>query len=198
MKTLLLKRLQMYPALTLTKRHYKMNLFAYLFQDRRANRKNFKGQLVLFMFRLVGAINRYTITKIVFFPYLMFYRYCVEWVWGIELPRKLVIGKGLSLFHGQALVVNNKTVIGENCVLRNSTTIGHKKLADGSFSKCPRIGNNVDIGANVCIIGDVNIGDNVVIGAGSVVVKDIPSGSIAVGNPARVLEKGQVKHTIKA
>jgi putative colanic acid biosynthesis acetyltransferase WcaB len=166
-----------------------MNLFTYLFQDRRANRKNFKGQLVLFMFRLVGAVNRYILTKIIFFPYLMFYRYCVAWVWGIELPRKLVIGKGLSLFHGQALVVNNKTVIGENCVLRNSTTIGHKKLADGTFSKCPRIGNRVDIGANVCIIGDVTIGDNVTIGAGTVVVKDIPSNSIAVGNPARILEK---------
>jgi len=166
-----------------------MNPFAYVFQDWRANRKNFKGQLVLFMFRLVGAVNRYTLTKIIFFPYLMFYRFCVEWVLGIELPRKLVVGKGLSLFHAQALVVNHKTVIGENCVLRNSTTIGHKKMADGSFSKCPRIGNHVDIGANVCIIGDVTIGDNVVIGAGAVVVKDIPPNSIAMGNPARIVEK---------
>lgn len=166
-----------------------MNLFTYLFQDWQANRKNFKGQLVLFMFRLVGAVNRYTLTKILFFPYLMFYRFCVEWVLGIELPRKLVIGKGLTLFHGQAVVVNNKTVIGENCVLRNSTSIGHKKLEDGSFSKCPRIGNHVDIGANVCIIGDLTVGDNVIIGAGTVVVKNIPPNSIAVGNPARILEK---------
>lgn len=166
-----------------------MGFFTYLFQDWQANRKNFKGQLVLLMFRLVGAINRYTIAKIVFFPYLMFYRYCVEWVWGIELPRKLSVGEGLSLFHGQALVVNNKTIIGKNCVLRNSTTIGHKQLADGSFSKCPRIGDNVDIGANVCIIGDLTIGNNVTIGAGTVVIKDIPPNSIAVGNPARILEK---------
>jgi putative colanic acid biosynthesis acetyltransferase WcaB len=47
----------------------------------------------------------------------------------------------------------------------------------------------VDIGPNVCIIGDVTIGDNVVIGAGAVVVKSIPANSTAVGNPARVLEK---------
>jgi putative colanic acid biosynthesis acetyltransferase WcaB len=49
--------------------------------------------------------------------------------------------------------------------------------------------DNVDIGANVCIIGDIAIGDNVIIGAGSVVTKDIPANSVAVGNPARVLEK---------
>jgi len=166
-----------------------MNFFAYLFQDWSANRQNFKAQLVLFMFRSVMVFNRYTITKIIFFPYFMLYRFFVEWHLGIELPRKLTIGKGLSLYHGQALVVNKSTIIGENCVLRNGTTIGHKKLADGSFSNCPRIGNNVDIGANVCIIGGVTIGDNVIIGAGSVVTKDVLSDCVVVGNPARVLEK---------
>lgn len=166
-----------------------MNFFAYLFQDWRANRQNFKAQLVLFMFRLVQTANRYTITKIIFYPYFMLYRLWVEWGLGIELPRKLTIGKGLSLYHGQALVVNKSTIIGEGCILRNSTTIGHKKLADGTFSDCPRIGNHVDIGANVCIIGNITIGDNVIIGAGSVVTKDVPSDCIVVGNPARVLEK---------
>lgn len=166
-----------------------MGLFAYLFQDRKANRKNIKGQIVLFLFRLAQMINRYMILKVIFFLYLLFYRYWVEWVLGIELPRKLTAGKGLVIYHGQALIVNQGVVIGNSCVLRNSVTIGHKKLPDGTFSKCPRIGNNVDIGANVCIIGDITIGDNVVIGAGSVVVKDIPANSIAAGNPARVLEK---------
>ena|ERR1700744_1083281 len=166
-----------------------MNFFAYLFQDWSANRQNFKAQLVLFMFRLMQAFNRYTITKIIFYPYFMFYRLVVEWHLGIELPRKLTIGKGLSLYHGQALIVNKDTIIGSNCTLRNSTTIGHKKLADGTFTHCPVIGNNVDIGANVCIIGGITIGDNVIIGAGSVVVKDVPPDCVVVGNPARVLEK---------
>src|SRR5476651_2346791 len=166
-----------------------MNFFSYLFQDWNANKGNLKGRLVLLMFRLVQYINQYTILKIIFFPYLIWYRFVVEWHWCIELPRKLTIGKGLKLYHGQALVVNLRTVMGENCTLRNGTTIGHKQLADGSMSGSPRIGNNVDIGANVCIIGDITIGDNVVIGAGSVLVKDIPSNCVVVGNPARPLPK---------
>jgi putative colanic acid biosynthesis acetyltransferase WcaB len=129
------------------------------------------------------------IAKVIFFPYLLFYRYTVEWVWGIEIPRKTTIGKGLYLFHGQALVLNQGVVIGDNCTLRNSTTIGHKKNVDGTFSRCPRIGNNVDIGANVVIIGDIEIGDNVIIGAGTVVTKSIPANSVVVGNPARILDK---------
>ncbi|WP_345104087.1 serine acetyltransferase [Mucilaginibacter panaciglaebae] len=162
---------------------------SYLFQDWQSNRRNFKGQLVLCMFRLVSLINRSMVAKVIFFPYLMLYRYAVEWVWGIEIPRKTKIGRGLSLYHGQALVLNQGVILGDNCTLRNSVTIGHKKLANGTFSRCPRLGNNVDVGANVVIIGDIEIGDNVVIGAGSVVTKSIPANSVVVGNPARILEK---------
>ena len=174
----------------------KMNFFAYLFQDHAANRQNFKGQLVLFLFRLAQQVNRSMIAKVIFYPYLLFYRYLVDWLWAIELPRKLTIGKGLSLFHGHALVINQGVVIGENCTMRNSTTIGHRKLPDGTFSKCPRIGNNVDIGANVCIIGDVEIGDNVAIGAGAVVFRNVPPNSVAVGNPARIIEK-KIENTLE-
>lgn len=49
------------------------------------------------------------------------------------------------------------------------------------------IGNNVFIGGRSIILYDVTIGDNVIIGAGSVVTRDIPSGSVAVGCPARVV-----------
>lgn len=166
-----------------------MGVFTYLFQDWKANRGNPKGRVVMLMFRWLQFVNRYLLLKIIFIPYLVFYRFFIEWVLCIELPRKLTIGKGLILYHGQALVVNFKTIIGDNCVLRNSVTIGHKKLADGTMSACPRIGNNVDIGANVCIIGDVTIGDNVIIGAGAVVVKDVPSNCVVVGNPAMPLPK---------
>ena len=55
--------------------------------------------------------------------------------------------------------------------------------------KAPMIGNNVDIGANVSIIGPVKIGDNVIIGAGSVVVKNISTNKIAVGNPAKEVKE---------
>ena len=50
------------------------------------------------------------------------------------------------------------------------------------------IGNNVYIGPNVSIVGDVTIGNNVTIGAGSVVTKDIPDYAIAGGIPAKVIK----------
>ncbi len=50
------------------------------------------------------------------------------------------------------------------------------------------IGNNVWIGGSVTILAGVTIGNNCTIGAGAVVTRDIPAGSIAVGNPARVIK----------
>jgi maltose O-acetyltransferase len=50
-----------------------------------------------------------------------------------------------------------------------------------------RIGNRVFIGARTTVLPGATIGDDCVIGAGSVVAGEIPSGSVANGNPARVV-----------
>ena len=50
-----------------------------------------------------------------------------------------------------------------------------------------RLGSNVFVGSNSTILYNVTIGDNVIIGAGSLVNRDIPSGSVAAGNPCRVI-----------
>ena len=49
------------------------------------------------------------------------------------------------------------------------------------------------IASGVIITGPVTIGENTVIGAGSVVAKDIPDGVLAVGNPAKVVKRMDVK-----
>lgn len=49
------------------------------------------------------------------------------------------------------------------------------------------IGSRVFIGARSIILPGVTIGDDVVIGAGSIVTSDIAAGSVAAGNPAKIL-----------
>lgn len=162
-----------------------------LFCDWSANRGNIKGQLVMVCFRLAAACRQLPAPLWwVTIPYLIWYELAIMWGLGIELRYKCEVGEGLALFHGQGTVVNEGTVIGANCTLRQCTTIGSKKRADGKLSAAPIIGNGVDIGANAVIIGPVRVGDGAVIGAGSVVVKDVPAGAVVAGNPARVIREG--------
>lgn len=165
------------------------NFINYILQDWQINKEtSFKSRLTLVMFRLAQAIGKLPkFLSGIIIIYRFFYQIVIEWILGIELPFDTKIGENLKLQHGHALVVNHGTIIGTNCTLRHSTTIGNKKLSDGSYSASPKIGNNVDIGAHVVIIGSINVGDNAVIGAGSVVVKDVPEGAVVVGNPAKVI-----------
>lgn len=112
-------------------------------------------------------------------PILIVYRILNEIIFGYEIPAATTIGSNLFIDHGYGIVINKNSIIGDNVRLKHMVTIGCKTMPDGSQGRSPRIGNNVDIGANAKIIGDIVIGDNVKIGAGAVITKDIPSNSIA-------------------
>ena len=90
------------------------------------------------------------------------------------------IGGGMYAPHCCATELN-ATRIGINFTVLQCTTIGKK--AEG----IPTIGDNVELGANVNIIGRVTIGDNTTVGAGSVVTKDVPPNTVVVGVPAKVI-----------
>mgnify|MGYP003365851980 CR=1 FL=1 len=105
---------------------------------------------------------------------------------GLNIYYTVPIGFGTKIYHPFGIVINAKSVIGKNVKLRQGTTIGNK--GNNNFLS-PRIGDNVDVGSNSIIIGDITIGDYSKIGAGSVVTKDCSINSVMVGNPARNIKK---------
>ena len=107
------------------------------------------------------------------------------------LPDSTSIGQGLYFVHPYSTILNAES-IGSNFKCIHCTTIGKK---DG---KRPIIGNNVEVGCHVCIIGDIRIGNNVTIGAGSVVINSIPDNAVVAGNPAHIIKfKNEGSHTDK-
>ena len=168
-----------------------MIFFQFIFQDWNANKGNSKGRLFLFFFRIANFCATRKIYFYIGLPYLMLYKLIIQWLFTLEIPWNVKIGKGLAIYHGQAIVLNNTVTIGQNCILRHCTTIGVKQNVDGTPSMAPILGNNVDVGNNVCIIGNITIGNNAKIGSGSVVVKSVPNDSIVAGNPAIQIRKSK-------
>lgn len=157
-----------------------------IFQDWSANRGNLRSCFVLAMFRMAQACHRLPRPlRWLGWPHLAAYSLIVEWELGMELSYKATIGPGLRLFHGTALVIHEKSIIGKNVTLRHCTTIGNRVGADD----VPVIGDNVDIGSNAVVIGRITVGDGARIGAGSVVVHDVAAGDTVAGNPARSIKK---------
>jgi acetyltransferase-like isoleucine patch superfamily enzyme len=52
-----------------------------------------------------------------------------------------------------------------------------------------RIGRNVWIGFDACVLPGVTIGEGAIVGARSVVTQDVPPYSVVAGNPARLIKK---------
>ena len=127
-------------------------------------------------FRPVRLLLKIIIEPIYFFLTLLY---------GIHLPQGCVIGSGLIIHHFGGIILNTKTIIGKNCTLRHNVTIGARRGNDD----VPILGDNVNIGAGAVILGNIKIGNNVAIGANAVVLNDVPDNCIAVGNPAKIIQK---------
>ena len=70
-----------------------------------------------------------------------------------------------------------------------STFLFRKQYPDIDVMGPINVGDNTFIGSGSIVLAGVSIGDNCVIGAMSVVSSPVPAGSVAAGNPARVIGK---------
>lgn len=153
-------------------------------QDWERNRIAVKSLFVVYFFRLSAWFAKQTniILKLAGLPVRVAYKLVVEILMGIELPDRVIAGSGLAIFHGVGLVVNARTTLGSNVTLRQNTTIGTKHEGGAA----PRIGDNVSVGANCVILGDIDVGSGSVIGAGAVLTRSCPPASIVYGPRAEI------------
>ena len=112
-----------------------------------------------------------------------------DYGYNIETGENFFMNMNCVILDGAKVTFGDNVFVAPGC---GFYTAGHpldaeRRNAGLEYALPIRIGNNVWIGAQVCVLPGVTIGDNSVIGAGSVVTKDIPSGVLAAGNPCRVI-----------
>ena len=101
---------------------------------------------------------------------------------GCDVGINARFGSNLRLPHPVGVVIHERAVIGDDCMLMQQVTIG--MLAD---HRVPTIGSRVYVGTGAKVLGGIQIGDDARIGANAVVLIDVPAGATAVGIPARIL-----------
>lgn len=106
-------------------------------------------------------------------------------LFGVDIHPAATIGAGIMLDHGNGIVIGETAKVGDNCVLLHGVTLGG--TGKNHVDRHPKLGDNVLIGANTSILGNITIGDRSKIGAGSIVLKPIPADSTAVGAPAKII-----------
>ena len=109
----------------------------------------------------------------------------------ISVGENFYANHNCTILDGAKVEFGDHVFIAPNCVF---TTVGHafdaKQRNKGLEIALPiTVGNNVWIGANVCVLPGVKIGSNTIIGAGSIVNKDLPDGVVATGNHCKVIRK---------
>lgn len=114
---------------------------------------------------------------------------------------KIIIGENFECSYALITAGDNASIyIGDNCLFSNKIVVrsndGHEIIDEKTGQKINPgadvvIGNHVWIGYGVSILKGSTIGNNSIIGTNSMVLgANIPSGSIAVGTPAKIVKSG--------
>ncbi len=181
-----------------------MNVLQLIKLDYRKYKKyggNFLG--IVFFTQGFWAIFQYRIahfvySKIVWQPFrflflciMLIYQKIIEVVTGISIPASVKIGHSFYIGHFGGIIINANAIIGNNCNISQGVTIGVSGRA--ANRGVPVIGNEVYIGANAVISGNIIVANEVVIGACSLVNVSIEENSVVLGVPAEVISKNGSK-----
>lgn len=104
--------------------------------------------------------------------------------YSIELFSSTDIGGGLYIGHPCGITINSQAKIGKNVNIHKGVTIGRENR--GLRAGVPTVCDEVWIGINATIVGNVKIGNDVLIAPNCFVNCDIPDHSVVIGNPCTI------------
>jgi len=106
---------------------------------------------------------------------------------GVEIHPGAQLGRRLLIDHGMGVVIGETAIVGNDVTLYQGVTLGGTGNANGHRKRHPTLCNNVFVGNNANILGDITVGENSRVGAGSVVLHDVPPNSTVVGVPGHII-----------
>ncbi|WP_214073672.1 hypothetical protein [Mucilaginibacter sp. dw_454] len=107
---------------------------------------------------------------------------------GCQVSFKCTIGKNLLLHHPLGIIIGEGVIIKDNVEIYQQVTLG-RSGRKGEENGYPVVEESAQLFAGAKIFGAITIGKNAKVGANAVVNKSVPENAIAVGNPAKIVER---------
>ena len=126
------------------------------------------GRAAQFGRRVLDAVNRLVIRNL----------------YGTEIYPTTVIGRRVLIGHHMGVILGQRAVIGDDCLIRQHVTLG--QFGDGEMAQ-PIVGRSVAFGPGSTVVGGVTIGDGAIIARTTLVLRDVPAGATVMAPPARLL-----------
>jgi serine O-acetyltransferase len=108
-----------------------------------------------------------------------------RFITGVDIHPGALLGRRLFIDHATGVVIGETAIVGSDVTMYQGVTLGG--TGKGHGKRHPTVCDNVFIGNNANILGNVTVGENSRVGAGSVVLTDVPPNSTVVGVPAHII-----------
>ncbi len=112
---------------------------------------------------------------------------------GADIHPAATIGRRFSIDHGVGVVIGGTAVIGDDCMIYQGVTLGMTAKVLDDVKRHPTLGDNVLVGANATILGNITVGNNARVGAGAVVLEDVPHDVTVAGVPAKIVRDRRLR-----
>ncbi len=103
----------------------------------------------------------------------------------VDIHPGALLGRRLFIDHAMGVVIGETAIVGSDVTLYQGVTLGG--TGKGHGKRHPTVCDNVFIGNNANVLGNITVGENSRVGAGSVVLSDVPPNSTVVGVPAHIV-----------
>jgi serine O-acetyltransferase len=98
----------------------------------------------------------------------------IRHLYGAEIHWEAVIEPGITIVHGNGLVISHGATVGSGCLLFQGVTLGESFDPVSKAHGAPTLGRNVHIMPNAVVIGPISVGDNCKIQANVTLTTSVP------------------------
>ncbi len=113
----------------------------------------------------------------------------IRHLYGAEIHWNAVLAEGITIVHGNGLVVSHGAVVGSGCILFQHVTLGESIDPLSRIVGAPTLDDNVHVGPGAVLLGPIHVGGRTKIMANCVVDRSVPAGSLVRGPECEVVAR---------